>query len=280
MGCCISKLPDFKNASVSLADGILPESAKSLNPNFIPVKIIPNPSLLSAAIAVYMPSDEDLSPSYFFNGSGGSFKLFKMVEMNTGDKGDFSPLEKVVLKAGWQSSKSHGVSGNAAYGGHQSHEITDRAEKTCTVQPKDSTSAVTIKKLYVRGEGQSFSIDSGFEIVPDQSNRCQVVSRHGRIVAYIYEANMPGNGSGMPDPGLMTSFAMSKDYFKRPICLHIEKMSEEDLELTLSVIATANDRLIRTAMLDISGGGIGGGIVGEDDDCDKIKFFLLVGGMV
>lgn len=87
-------------------------------------------------------------------------------------------------------------------------------------------------------------------------------------MAYIYEADpskhfasmmqqppgqgQPGSG-GMPVPGLASSFGMTKDWFKSPICLYIEKMSEEDLELTLSVIATANDRIIRTCMLDIYG---------------------------
>lgn len=131
----------------------------------------------------------------------------------------------------------------------RTHEITTRAEKTCIV--KSNTDQVKIKKLYTKDKGISVEIDSGFEIKDDASG-CQIVTRNGRIVAYIYEKSKQAAIAGMA-PGIGASMAMGMSYFKGPMGLYVEKMSEEDLQLTLSVIATANDRLIRTAMLDIYG---------------------------
>lgn len=102
-------------------------------------------------------------------------------------------------------------------------------------------------------------IDSGFEITDDPSSsagcRCKIVTRHGRIVAYIYEKGIPTPATSMPpsgmSPGFGASMAMGLSYLKSPVGLFVATMSEEDLQLTLSVIATANDRLIRNAMLDV-----------------------------
>lgn len=132
---------------------------------------------------------------------------------------------------------------------NHTHPTTTRAEKTCIVKSKNAQ--VKIKKRYTKDKGISVEIDSGFEIKDDASG-CQVVTRNGRIVAYIYEKRKEAAAPGMA-PGVSASMAMGMSYFKSPMGLFVEKMSEEDLELTLSVIATANDRLIRTAMLDIYG---------------------------
>lgn len=108
-----------------------------------------------------------------------------------------------------------------------------------------------IKKLYVRGDETKIEIDSGFEITEDPSG-CKILSRYGRIVAYIYEKRKVDAVANMT-PGIGASFSTTMSYFKGPVGLFVDKMSENDLQLVLSVIATANDRLIRSAMLEIYG---------------------------
>jgi hypothetical protein len=101
MGCCVSKVPSFEKASASLANDVLPKS--SPNSAFHPIKFVPNQGLLSAAVAVYLPSDGDVSPSYFFNGAAGGFKLFKVI---TAADGETNSQEVATIDGGWQASKS------------------------------------------------------------------------------------------------------------------------------------------------------------------------------
>lgn len=246
MGCCASKVPSFEKAAASLANDVMPKSAP--NSEFQLIKLVPNQGLFSAAVAVYLPSDGDVSPSYFFNGAMGSFKLFKIV---TATGGETDSQEVATIDGGWQSSKGDGYTENHSFndGSQNTHQITKRAEKTCTV--KSNNVQVKIKKLYVRGDGTKVEIDSGFEITEDSSG-CQILSRNGRIVAYIYEKRKEDAVENMT-PGIGTSMAVGMSYFKGPVGLFVANMPEDDLQLTLSVIATANDRLIRSAMLEIYG---------------------------
>ena len=101
MGCCASKVPSFEKAPASLANGLLPESAP--NSGFQPIKLVPNQGMMSAAVAVYLPSDGNNSPSYFFNGAMGNFKLFKVV---TTPEGETDSQEITTINGGTQSSKS------------------------------------------------------------------------------------------------------------------------------------------------------------------------------
>lgn len=103
MGCCASKVPSFEKASASLANGVLPGSAPNHTGEFQPIKLVPNQGILSATVAVYLPGDGDISPSYFFNGDMGNFKLFKVV---TTSEGETDSQEVVTIYGGMQSSNS------------------------------------------------------------------------------------------------------------------------------------------------------------------------------
>jgi len=96
-------------------------------------------------------------------------------------------------------------------------------------------------------------IDNGFEMKHDTSNNCFVFSRHGRTIAYVYDnslAKLNGMHQGDFKLGMVSA---GKQYFKAPIAMYMEKMSTDDMYLTLTVIAACHDRMIRNAMLDISG---------------------------
>jgi len=100
MGSCMSKVPAFDKASISLANGILPETHPGSN--MTTIKFVPNQSLMSANVAVYLSTDQDNSPSLFFGGGAGKFKLFKVLSLSDGEQ---DREELATIAGGMQSSK-------------------------------------------------------------------------------------------------------------------------------------------------------------------------------
>lgn len=260
MGCCMSRVPEFADAPASLADGLLP--TESPGDSMTPIKLVPKQGMTSHVVAVYLSTDED-SPSFFFGPEGGHFCLYKLY--HTAD-GELDRREVACIDQGWQSSQ--GVGGTASYGNEYIHDSsapstyrTTSASKTLTVKCNDVKCKV--KKTFDQNAGHAVELDSGFTYERDQSSKSKfVLTRYGKVVANLYETSdmskfMPPPGTNGAPTGIMANMGALLKIMKSPVALYLEKMSEEDFYLTLCVIATAHDRLIQTAQLDIYG-GIGG----------------------
>jgi hypothetical protein len=123
MGCCSSKIPTFPPSST--ADGIAPTSPPEEFDSQL-VKFIPQSGMFGSAVAVYLPYDSTDAPSYFFQGSGGSFKLFKV----TMDGKEVA----AVIKQGW--GISYGGLNIRTSGDMMGNNVTTSAKKTLTVVTK------------------------------------------------------------------------------------------------------------------------------------------------
>jgi len=251
----MSKVPQFPFSSI--ADGILPSSPPAGGENFNVVKLIPQQGMMGNAIAVYLAKDDMTSPTYFFMPTGGSCKLFRCI---SGPDGQPDRQEVVQIKSGWQSSKGHGSTNFSHNENQPDNYVTTSAKKNLMVVGNNGQSSIKIKKTYERKKGEMVvEIESGYEIKEDpSSNLCDIVSRDGRIIAYVYDKTKNMNPAAMMNRSGPLGMIQ---YMKAPVALYIDHLSEVDLEITLAIIATAGDRLIRTASLnihmDIHSGGPG-----------------------
>ncbi len=257
MGCCSSKLPSFPPSSA--ADGIAPMSPPDEFDAQL-IKFIPQPGMFGNAIGVYLPNDFD-SPSYFFQPTGGSYKLFKRVME---DK-----EEVCVIKSGWQSSDSKNHTDTF---GNDVGNYTTSAKKTLTVVTKlnGMEDKVKVVKSYEQESGITVELDNGYSIQEKESqSQCVELTQNGNTIAHIYEkAGMmvpemgSGGGGGGGPSGLMQNALAA---MKAPVALYINRrLSETEMVKALTIIATANNRLIRTACLDLESGG--GGTYYDDHD--------------
>lgn len=178
MGCCASKVPSFPQPSV--ADGILPSSPPNDDCRYA-IKVIPNPSMLSQKIGIFLPNDVS-TPSYMFSPHGSSITCYKIINPMGG--GDVETVEVGTIKNGWQSSTSEGYDG------------TTSAKKTLTVSSKDNMNAhedkVKIEKSFDQasnGSKTTCAFDNGYAMTEDIPNKCEILTKNGDPVAYIYDGN-------------------------------------------------------------------------------------------
>jgi uncharacterized membrane protein YgcG len=218
--------------------------------------------MFGSAVAVYLPYDSTDAPSYFFQGSGGSFKLFKV----TMDGKEVA----AVIKQGW--GISYGGLNIRTSGDMMGNNVTTSAKKTLTVVTKlnGMEHKVKVIKEFKHASGSKVELNEGYSIssIAENKNKnenntanqeCEELSLDGNVIAHIYEnpmSKMPtGMSIGMPSAG---GGAM-KDalaYLKAPIALYIKRnLSDTEMVRALTIIATANDRLISSARPDISSGG-------------------------
>lgn len=250
MGCCMSSVPTFDPSS--LADGILPPAPPG-NENFQIIKIVPQQGTFGRASAIYLPKDASESPSYFLTQGG---VLCRRIE---GVDGQADKHEVLKIKSGWQSSKGYNVGGTEfnEYNNNIQQYVTTYAKKTITLTAQTNgapgTQVVMVKEFDKAKSADKIEveIDSGYEVKLDSKEQCAVVTKDGRIVAYVYD--------GMKQIGphqmmMMGPMALMKA-MKAPAAMFIDQMSETDLEMCLAVICAANERLLQSASLNIGGDG-------------------------
>ena len=256
MGCGSSKLPAFPPPS--LADWVLP-----LNPpddSFQAVKIIPQPGMLGRHVAIYLPNDID-HPSFFispfgksfFSPNGGSYKCFRYVRVFDGTN-----EEVAEIKQDWQSLKTQqDLEAVGFEGGSLLH--TAGAKKTLTVLRKINgmeDSSVKVHKLFDLNGLSTCEISNGYAIKEDETNRCETMYLDGNVIAYIFDKAVAMGGNGMVGQrGIGGGDDMMK-YWKCPVGVYIKRdISETEMIRALTIIATANDRLIHDACVNIAGFG-------------------------
>ena len=252
MGCSSSKLPTFPAAST--ADGIAPITPPDEFDAQV-IKFIPQPGMFGNAVGVYLPSDVD-TPTYFFQPKGGSYKLFKSDGMGGKE-------EMAVIKNGWQSSKGYSIDNGNVYGNGMASVTTSATLKLRVITKVDhgTEHQVKIVKTYSRDSGSKVEIDGGYSIQEHPStNEAQPyleLTFNGNAIAYIYERSSAMNPAMGGTAGGSISDAMKQGmaYLKAPMAIYIKRnLLQVELVRALTIIATANDRLIRSACLDVNGG--------------------------
>lgn len=242
MGCCSStQIPTFPSKSIAI--GILPETHD--NYGFDAIFLIPQQGSRSANVAVYMPNDPDMAPSYFFGPAGGKFKLFK-VEVDP-TSSETIKKEMAVIKSGWQNSDTE-TTGDMF--GIDETEVTNSATKTMTVETNDNgiEKKVKVAKTYERDTGTSVELDSGFTLNMNEEESCYDLRRDGMIVAKIFD---PSQATMMEK--LRNEDTDMSELMQRPAALLLsDRLSLNEKIQIMTIAATANDRLIRTAMLDVA----------------------------
>jgi len=206
---------------------------------------------MASHVAVFLPNDNDaVGPSYFFGPSGGKFKLFK-VTTNAG--GETAKEEVAVIKSGWQSTNTDTSSDI-----YTTTEVTGSASKTLTVETIENgiEKKVKVSKRYERGMGTTVEFDSGFAISTGANGveNYEELTRDGMVVAKIFDKTKAiMEGEQFSENPQQSAFRSAMEMFQSPTALLLSnRLSENEKIQIITIAATANHRLIRTAMLDVS----------------------------
>lgn len=254
MGCSSSKLPTFPSSST--ADGIAPITPPDEFDAQV-IKIIPQPGMFGNAVGVYLPNDVEI-PTYFFQPKGGSYRLFRADGMGGKE-------EMAVIKNGWQSSKGYSVDNGNKYGNGMTSVTTSATLKLRVITKVDGAEhEVKIVKTYSRDSGSKVEIDGGYSIQErpstNEAQSCVELTFNGNSIAYIYEKSTSmnptmGGTDGGGVSGVSGAIKQGLAYLKAPMAIYMKRnLLQVELVRALTIIATANDRLIRSACLNVNGG--------------------------
>mmetsp|Transcript_6594 Transcript_6594/g.7175 ORF Transcript_6594/g.7175 Transcript_6594/m.7175 type:complete len:292 (+) Transcript_6594:87-962(+) len=251
MGCCASKIPTFPS----------PSTGSHMLPSLIPdgwegILHIPQTGITASSVGVFMPSDGE-TPSHFFAPAVGSaYHLYKIVADPV--TGESTKEIAASIRQGWQSSQGYGYGQSDFSANNTVGSVTTSAKKTMTVVTSQNgiESKVAVHKKFQRnGDENRVEIDNGFSLNDNISERCEELRRDGIVVGKVFEKNLMAMGQMQMHRS--SPMDMMKALQSPAAILLSSNLSANEKIQIITIIATASDRLIRSAQLDINSGGSG-----------------------
>jgi hypothetical protein len=256
MGCCFSTSASPRFPDITSAQGVFPDSSPP--EGYESVTFMPQTGMFATSLGVFLQGDTDV-PTYHFAPSGSTYKLFKVeAASNAGpiisDQDGPKKVEVAKIKQGWQSSKSQGTHSTDFDNEHQYSKTMSATKKLTVVSNINSVEMdVTVKKIFKRNEGTKTSISDDFNFVGDEgSGERGELQKHGETLAIMFDP-MPKGMSEEISP--VVGAAAMMEFLQRPCGMYLKSYLSEDEKIQIiALMATSSDRLIRTAMLDITNG--------------------------
>lgn len=248
MGCCKSKPLEF--APISLAEGIIPPSSPDPDVSFGTVKVIPAKGLISRAMAIYLENDRDGCPSYYFKNEMEGCRVYKASYFETGEMLQSEDL--CIVQTG-KRDRPERVTPQLLHS-----SLPER--KTIEIVTKTDGKMVTMWKALATftWEGHVIGLDGGYSL-EKKSDTCTALLYNGNAIAYIYDVAGPPKAY----TDLFTGRKAYMDYVRKPLGIHVSKsLSEVEMIRAVTILTSANDRMIPEAQREAShtGGGVGGGM--------------------
>jgi hypothetical protein len=215
----------------------------------IKLAFIPGESLFTSKVAIFRVEERtDAEPLYVFE---PSFTSVHLVQTKSGSDGKIVKERVCEIKSGLQHSKSHGISV-----GHSSEmvSVTTSAKMTLKIVKKITNGQKIIVEATKEFDRDGFgdkgnkdkykiSLDGEWELLAEEG-RAIKLSHAGRTRALMFENKATKLDQGGPADMIA--------YMKRPVGVFIDnRLSEDEKQQTLCILATVSDHLLQFARLDI-----------------------------